>query len=167
MEAVIICETLINVTKYTTQYPRKLSLYSPQWDLEISPINFLEKKFKCNFLKKLMYLIPVWPFRCSGYLMREQGSPVSIVSGYGLDDRANEVRSPVEAKGFFLLPLCPDRFWGPPSFLYNGYRGPFPGGKSRPRCDADHSPPSSAEVENEQELYLSTQTPPWRVVGHL
>jgi hypothetical protein len=30
------------------------------------------------------------------------GSSVSIVSGYGLDDRAIEVRTPTEAKGFFL-----------------------------------------------------------------
>jgi hypothetical protein len=29
-------------------------------------------------------------------------SSVSIVSGYRLDDRAIEVRSPAEAKGFFL-----------------------------------------------------------------
>jgi hypothetical protein len=32
----------------------------------------------------------------------QPGSSVSIVSGYGLDDRAIEVRSPAEAKGFFL-----------------------------------------------------------------
>jgi hypothetical protein len=32
----------------------------------------------------------------------EPGSSVSIVSGYGLDDRAIKVRSPPEAKGFFL-----------------------------------------------------------------
>jgi hypothetical protein len=32
--------------------------------------------------------------------------------------------------------------------------GPFPGGKTRPGRDADHSPPSSAEVENELQLYL-------------
>jgi hypothetical protein len=30
-----------------------------------------------------------------------------------------------------------------------GTRGPFPGAKARPRRDANHSPPSSAEVENE------------------
>jgi hypothetical protein len=42
--------------------------------------------------------------------------------------------------------------------------GPFSGGKARPGRDADHSPPSSAEVVNEQELYfLSPQAPPWRV----
>jgi hypothetical protein len=32
----------------------------------------------------------------------EPGSSVSIVSGYGLDNRAINVRSPAEAKGFFL-----------------------------------------------------------------
>jgi hypothetical protein len=35
-----------------------------------------------------------------------------------------------------------------------GTGGPFPGGKARPGRDADHSPPSSAEVVNEKELYL-------------
>jgi hypothetical protein len=44
--------------------------------------------------------------------------------------------------------------------------GPFPGGKTRPERDADHSPPCSAEVENELELYLlSPLAPSWRVVG--
>jgi hypothetical protein len=52
-------------------------------------------------------------------------SSVSIVSDYGLDDRAIGVRSPAGAKDFFLYPLCPDRLWGPPSLLYNGYRGSF------------------------------------------
>jgi hypothetical protein len=43
-----------------------------------------------------------------------------------------------------------DRLWGPPSLLYNGYRGVLsPGVKARPGRDADHSPPSSVEVENE------------------
>jgi hypothetical protein len=32
----------------------------------------------------------------------EPGSSVSIVSGYRLDDWVIEVRSPAEAKGFFL-----------------------------------------------------------------
>jgi hypothetical protein len=43
-----------------------------------------------------------------------------------------------------------------------------PGVKARPGRDADHSPPSVAEVENEYELYLlSPQAPPWRVAGLL
>jgi hypothetical protein len=49
-----------------------------------------------------------------------------------------------------------------------GTGGPSPGGKARPGRDADHSPPSSAEVVNELELYLlSPQAPPWRVAGQL
>jgi hypothetical protein len=40
------------------------------------------------------------------------------------------------------------------SLLYNGHRESFPRGKARPGRDADHSPPSSAEVVNEQELYI-------------
>jgi hypothetical protein len=35
-----------------------------------------------------------------------------------------------------------------------GAGGSFPGGKARPGRDADRSPPSSAEVKIEQELYL-------------
>jgi hypothetical protein len=34
-------------------------------------------------------------------LKDEAGSSVTIVSGYGMDVRAIEVRSPAEAKGFF------------------------------------------------------------------
>jgi len=45
-----------------------------------------------------------------------------------------------------IFRTSPGRPWGPPSLLYNGYRV-FPGGKVRPRRDADPSPPSSAEVK--------------------
>jgi hypothetical protein len=38
----------------------------------------------------------------SCYSECKPGSSVSIVSGYGLDDRAIEVRYPAEAKEFFL-----------------------------------------------------------------
>jgi hypothetical protein len=42
-----------------------------------------------------------------------------------------------------------------------GTGGPF-GGKARPKYDADHSPPSTAEVKNELELYFLS---PWRLHG--
>jgi hypothetical protein len=58
-------------------------------------------------------------------VIKEPGSSGSIVSDYGLDDRGS---IPGRGKGFFLYPLCPDRLWGPPSLLYNGYRGYFPRG---------------------------------------
>jgi len=39
---------------------------------------------------------------------------------------------------------CPDRPWGPPSLLYNGYQV-FPGGKEWPGRDADPPPVASRE----------------------
>jgi len=48
---------------------------------------------------------------------------------------------------------CPDRLWGTPSLLYNGYRV-FPGGKERQGRDADLSPSSSAVGHERVELYL-------------
>jgi hypothetical protein len=41
-----------------------------------------------------------------------------------------------------------------PASCTMGTWGHLPGDKARPSRDADHSPPSSAEVENEQELYF-------------
>ena len=61
------------------------------------------------------------------------GSSVGIATGYGLDDPGSK------SGGGEILPTCPDRPWGPPSLLYNGYRV-FPGGKERPGRDADLSP---------------------------
>jgi hypothetical protein len=51
----------------------------------------------------------------------------------------------------------PDRLWGPPSLLYNGYRV-LPGLK-RPGRGVDHAPPSSAEVKERVELYPYSPTP--------
>jgi hypothetical protein len=69
---------------------------------------------------------------------RSQGRPVSIVSDYGLDDRAIEVRSPAEAKDFSSN-LCDQTGSGAhPASCTKGTRGPFPGVKARPGRDADH-----------------------------
>jgi hypothetical protein len=80
----------------------------------------------------------------------EPGSSVSILSSYGLDDKAIEVRYPAEAKGFFLYPVVSRPALGPthpPAQWVPGVLSP--GGKARPWRDADHSSPPSAEVENE------------------
>jgi hypothetical protein len=82
----------------------------------------------------------------SPILIQEPGSSVSIVSDYRLDDRAIGVRSLTEAKRIFPLASVSTLVWGPPSILSNGYRGPFLGGKMQQGRDADHLPPSSAEV---------------------
>jgi hypothetical protein len=71
------------------------------------------------------------------------------VSDYRLDDRAIGVRSPAGERIFSLtsvsrLALRPTQ---PP--VQWVLRVLSPGVKARPGRDADHSPPSSAEVENE------------------
>jgi hypothetical protein len=78
-----------------------------------------------------------------------RGSSGSIVSGYGLDDRAIEVRSPAGTKDFSFN-LCVQTGSGAhPASCKMCTVGPFPGGKARPGRDADHSPLSSADVKNE------------------
>jgi hypothetical protein len=54
---------------------------------------------------------------------------------------------------------------GPTQPRVQWYEGLFPGDKARLVRDDDYSPPSSAEVENEQEVYLLPRlTPAWCVV---
>jgi hypothetical protein len=80
---------------------------------------------------------------------RSRDSSGSIVSDYGLDDRAIVVRSPARAKDYSSN-LCVQTGSGAhPASCTMGTGGPFPGGKARLGRDADHSPPSSAEVVNE------------------
>jgi hypothetical protein len=72
--------------------------------------------------------------------MWTRGSSISMVSGYGLDDRAIEVQSPAGAKDFSSS-LCVQTASGAhPASCTMGTTGPFPGGKARPGRDADHSP---------------------------
>jgi hypothetical protein len=71
------------------------------------------------------------------------------VSGYGLDDRTIEVPSPAEAKDFSSILSVQTVSGAHPASCTMGTGGPFRGGKARPGRDADHSPPSSAEIENE------------------
>jgi hypothetical protein len=96
---------------------------------------------------------------------------------YGLDDWAIRIRSSAEARGFFLwvetggdgdITLCFETTQGCPNiedfsfYLYVqtgcgahpasytvGTGDVFPGAKTRPGRDGDHSPPSRTEVKNE------------------
>jgi hypothetical protein len=94
-----------------------------------------------------------------------RGTSVSVVSDYGLDDRAIGFRFPAEANDFSSSLCVQINFETHLAFCTMGTGDPFPGPKERLGRDADHSPPSSAEVENEKKLYLSTQRPPWRVLA--
>jgi hypothetical protein len=76
-------------------------------------------------------------------------SSVSIVSDYGLDDRTIGVRSPAEAKDFSYGLFVQTGSEAHPASCAMGTGRSFPGAKARPGRDADHSLPSSAEVEYE------------------
>jgi hypothetical protein len=60
--------------------------------------------------------------------IRSRLSSGSIVSDYGLDDRAIGVRFPAGSKDFSSILCVQTGSGGPPSLLYNGYRGSFPQG---------------------------------------
>ena len=63
------------------------------------------------------------------------------------------VRGSNPGGGTEIFRKYPERPWGPPSLLYNGYRV-FPGGKEQLGRDADHPFPSVTEVKERVELYL-------------
>jgi hypothetical protein len=86
---------------------------------------------------------------CSISVSRD--SVVGTATGYRLDDRGFGARVPVGSK---LSPRRPDRLWGSPSILSNGYRGLFPRGKA---AGAWNSPlPVSAEVKK---IWIYASTP--------
>jgi hypothetical protein len=68
----------------------------PKANIALNPGNVLARPH--------LYRALWWPkFTALKLLACEPGSSVSTVSGYRLDDRVIEVRSPTEAKGFFPL----------------------------------------------------------------
>jgi hypothetical protein len=89
---------------------------------------------------------------------RSWDSVVGIAIGYGLDGRGVGVRVPVGSRIFCT---SPNRLWGPPNLLSNGYGAPSLGVK-RPGREADHSPPASAEVNK---MWIYTSTPPIHLHG--
>jgi hypothetical protein len=74
---------------------------------------------------------------------------VTIVSGYGLDNRQSRF-DPRQRRKDFSSSLCVQTgSESHPASCTMGTGGPIPGAKARPGRDTDHSPPSSAEVETE------------------
>jgi hypothetical protein len=72
--------------------------------------------------------------------MKSRDSSVGIALGYGLDDRGSRVRFPAEDGNFFLRYRVQNGSGAHPASYPIGSTGSSPG------SEADHSPPSTAEV---------------------
>ena len=117
----------------------------------------------CKVGKKLWVSLPLltcspsaWPSRLLYRRGRKSRRDLWIRSRYSEWLRAGRSGDRIPVGGGEIFRTRPHRAWGPPSLLYNGYRV-FPGGKERPRRDADPSPPSSAVAKKG---YSYTPTPP-------
>jgi hypothetical protein len=83
-------------------------------------------------------------------------SSVGIATDCEMDGRGS---TPGTGKRFLSSPQRPDRLWGPPNPLSNGYRGAISPGVKRQGSKADHSSQSRSRV---MELYLHS---PMRLHG--
>jgi hypothetical protein len=86
--------------------------------------------------------------------MKSRDRAVGIAIGYGLDDGEVGVRVSVRAK-FFSIPRRPDVSEAHPASYPMG-NGALSPGLKRPRREADHPHPTSAEVKNTL-IYKSSQ----------
>jgi hypothetical protein len=83
------------------------------------------------------------------FTLKSKLNPFTLSSVRLTTDWTTWVRSPTEAEDFSSS-LCVQTGSGAHrASCQMGTGGPFPGAKARPGRDADHSPPSSAEVKNE------------------
>jgi hypothetical protein len=86
-----------------------------------------------------------------------RGSIVGVATGYELADRGVGVLIQVGAN-IFSSPRRPARIWGSTQPPIQWVPGALSPGLKRPRREADHSPPTSAEVKK---MCIYTSTPPY------
>jgi hypothetical protein len=84
-----------------------------------------------------------------------RGSLISIAIGYGLDDRGVGFRVPIESRIFFTSSRPALGFTQFPVQWVPGAISPE---VKRPGCEADDSPPVSAEVKK---MWIHTSTLPY------
>jgi hypothetical protein len=110
----------------------------------------------------------VYTIRATEIKIRSRGSSGSIVSEYGLHDRAIGVRSPVGAKDFSSILCVQTGSEVHPASCTMGTGGSFPWGAQRDRgmtlTTHPHLVPRSRMSRS---FLLSTQAPTWRVAGLL
>jgi hypothetical protein len=108
--------------------------------------SFFDRKIVTTSSSRPGHLSLQFIFLYKLYSSRSRVSSGSIVSDYGLDDRAIGVLSPEGAKDFSSS-LCVQTGSGAhPASCTMGTGGPFPGGNARLGRDADHSSQSSTVV---------------------
>jgi hypothetical protein len=120
------------------------------------PLHNMTLKYKiCN--RKFQFMCETMQ-RTLGHKTRKvtqfkgsRDSSVGIATGYGLDDRGVGVRVPIGER-FFSSPSHSDRP------LIQWVPGALSPGVKRQGREADHSPPTSAEVKN---TWIYTSTPPY------
>jgi hypothetical protein len=100
-------------------------------------------------------------------VVREPGSSVQIVSGYGRDDRAIEVRSPAEAKGFFSVACVSRPALGPTQPPVQWVPEVLSPGLKRSQGVTLTTHPHLGPSSRMSRSYTSPPSNSWRVVGHL
>jgi hypothetical protein len=106
-----------------------LQLYSRSWeDPHSRPTTSQKSGSSGNRTRTSGFIARNWPLDHRGghyqaYCTR------TTATDYGLDDRGVGARVPIGSR-IFISPCRPDRLWGPPNLLPNGYRRLFPRRKS-------------------------------------
>jgi hypothetical protein len=151
MRVVLSLPTVCTVFSYHQVHSEVIILVFLHWDIKYTHHTYSSHS-QC-FTHTHAHLFPPAMITCylhyKFHVLMSCGSSGSIVSDYGLDDRAIEVRSLMGAEDFSSSPCVQTGSGAHPASYPMGTGGPFPRGKAQPRCDADHSPPSSAEVKYE------------------
>jgi hypothetical protein len=91
------------------------------------------------------------------YATRSRDISVGIATGYGLNGQGGGRSSPGRVKSFYFSISSRPALGSTQPPIKIGTGGSFPGVKRQGR-EADHSPPTSAEVKK---MYIYTSTPPY------
>jgi hypothetical protein len=117
----------------------------------------MQSIFHNNRFARISYCWQLHRLRNSA--IHHKSTSVSIVSGYGLDDRTIKFQSQGEVKGYFRQPLCPDRLWGPGVLC--------PGLKCCQGVTMTTHPHLALRSRMSRSYTFSPQASLWHVVGQL